>query len=561
MKLKNKIVAVLMSAICAMSLVACGIRESGEGELNKPVDNTKTQLSVFNFDGGYGSEWLKKARDRFEAEYAEESFEDGKKGVQISISPQKISGTELQSRIPNMAEEVFFGERLFYNDYAKAGLLLDITDIVKDKKLPGEQKTIKDKMTDDQYSYFAFNDDGSEKVYGIPHYSGAVGIIYNADFFDDNVLYFKQDWKSTPNSPFTAKTADDVSNGPDGLPHTDDDGLPVTYEEFYKLCDYIADNIPSSKPLLWNGVVYDEYLLDLMCSMYMDYEGAEQGNITYTLNGNVKHIVDTINNGEVTLKAPFDVTPNDRGYEVFNQAGKYYATEFVGTILGNSDWYDKTTVFSQSYSHLEAQKNFLSTEEFGGKTDFAMFIDGCWWESECDSTITKMVQSYGNKASKYERNFKWMPLPRPTASEQKAVMLDSIQSCAFIKSSIAPSKIKAAKAFLQFVNTDESLIEFTNVTNTAKALNYTMTDKSQLSNFGRSYITAKEKSDIVCTFNGSDIYRNNAAAFAHLSIFKTKVDGTIYDNPVEPLRNGVSAKIIFDGYKTCGKTIWDGLTK
>lgn len=45
-----------------------------------------------------------------------------------------------------------------------------------------------------------------------------MGIAYNVDFFDDNALYFKKDWKDTPEDPFTSRTASDVSEGPDGEP-------------------------------------------------------------------------------------------------------------------------------------------------------------------------------------------------------------------------------------------------------------------------------------------------------------------------------------------------------
>lgn len=169
--------------------------------------------------------------------------------MQINIDPQKLSGTDLQIRIPSSNNDIFFGERMFYNDYVKAGLCLDITDIVTEQNLPGEEKTIADKMTESQQKFFTV--DG--KIYGVPHYSGGMGIAYNVDFFDDNALYFKKDWKDTPEDPFTSRTASDVSEGPDGKPSTYNDGLPVTYEEFYVLCDYIADNISSAKPLLWNG--------------------------------------------------------------------------------------------------------------------------------------------------------------------------------------------------------------------------------------------------------------------------------------------------------------------
>ena len=53
-------------------MVACG---GGGGE---QVDDTKTQLYVSNYDGGFGDEWLYSAKAKFEKLYENKSFEDGK---------------------------------------------------------------------------------------------------------------------------------------------------------------------------------------------------------------------------------------------------------------------------------------------------------------------------------------------------------------------------------------------------------------------------------------------------------------------------------------------------
>ena len=51
MKLKNRILALVLSVVCVMPLAACGERGSGS-DLNRPTDNTKTQLNVFTFGDG-----------------------------------------------------------------------------------------------------------------------------------------------------------------------------------------------------------------------------------------------------------------------------------------------------------------------------------------------------------------------------------------------------------------------------------------------------------------------------------------------------------------------------
>ena len=561
MKVGKKSFAVILGAMLVLSGAACG---RADDSLNGPKDESKTQLYVFNFDGGYGSEWLKQAKVRFEEAYADVCFEPGvmvngkeKRGVEINIDPQKLNGSQLKDRILGSTNEIFFNEYTYYDDYVKAGLCLDLSDIVNEK-LEGEDRSIADKMTQQQLDYLTH--DG--KIYMIPHYAGYDGIVYNVDFFNSNNLYFREGWTDKAN-PFTANVNERTA-GPDNQKGTEDDGLPTTFEEFYTLCDYIANEIPGAKPLLWNGVAYKDYLTALIGSVYINYEGKDQVETFYTMNGTVENAVVGVSDGEVSVEE-IPVTPSENGYEVYGQAGKYYGTEFVSTILNHPSWYDSAsgTVFSNSYSQLEAQKNFLYSSEFGGTTDYAMLIDGGWWESECDTTITSMVQRYGESASKYTRKFGWMPLPRPEASDAPYTMMDSIYSFGFIKSNIDESKILAAKTFLQFINTDESLIEFTKITNTTKALSYTMeeSDKQELSNFGRSLMNMQEKSDIIFPYYNSPVYYNNSSKFTRQEIFSTTIDGTPYGNPIEPLRNGKSALEVFNGYKIYGKTVWDGMTK
>ena len=60
MKKLSKSLASLLS-VCLLAGTAAACREDGVVK----VDETKVQLLVGNFDGGYGSAWLNKAKDRF----------------------------------------------------------------------------------------------------------------------------------------------------------------------------------------------------------------------------------------------------------------------------------------------------------------------------------------------------------------------------------------------------------------------------------------------------------------------------------------------------------------
>lgn len=108
--------------------------------------------------------------------------------------------------------------------------------------------------------------DGKTHYYAIPHYSAYTGIIYDIDLFDENLYYFaKTPTGSALEELFVADNTVARSAGPDGVEGTDDDGLPATYDEFFKLCEYIKQG--AATPLVWTGANYKDYLnsSDLAC--------------------------------------------------------------------------------------------------------------------------------------------------------------------------------------------------------------------------------------------------------------------------------------------------------
>lgn len=129
MKIKKRLALITLASLMAV-LPACGRgRDAG---VNQPEDATKTQLYICTYDGGYGIEWLTKAKNRFEAEYASVSFEAGKKGVQISIKEDpNATGTHLEDTLPKSAYDIYFTEAVSYYDMVNKGLVYDITDVVQ----------------------------------------------------------------------------------------------------------------------------------------------------------------------------------------------------------------------------------------------------------------------------------------------------------------------------------------------------------------------------------------------------------------------------------------------
>ncbi len=127
--LKRAFCSALVLAI-ALSAVGCGTPDglSSDGEEIK-IDENRTQLFVFNYAAGYGTEWMSEAIKEYEALHAHDVYEEGKEGVQIVPTnlPKKRNAAEiLQNK-----EEVYFTESVVqYYQAINDGAFADITDAV-----------------------------------------------------------------------------------------------------------------------------------------------------------------------------------------------------------------------------------------------------------------------------------------------------------------------------------------------------------------------------------------------------------------------------------------------
>ncbi len=557
----TKVLAMLLSILLVFSLVACAPAD-GPGVVDpgkEKVDESRTQLYVFNFAGGYGVEWLMAAKTRFEELHKDDVLEEGKKGVQIIINNEKTQGASLGAQILDNRDEIYFAEHVSYYALKNLGVLADISDAVTgDLSVYGDAagSTIEGKLSDAQKDYYAV--DG--KYYGVPHYAGYAGLIYNVDLFDEKGYYFKDNY-GTPAEieDYFIYSSDDVkSTGPDGQLGTDDDGLPATYEEFFILCKYIQQS--GDTPIIWNGAGHTTYVNNLIDALSTDFEGYEQKMLQYTLSGSATTL-GTIQNGVfVRDSAPTDIAANP--LEIFRQEGRYNGLKFVQEIISNKYYYQNAAggSFNSGLSHMDAQDNFLLAGHDGGNS-IAMLCEGIWWESEATDTFNEMVNSMGAEYGKNERNFALMPMPKASKDQLgKSTLMDNIFSICFMKANVAEYKRGIAIEFIKFVNSDASLKEFSVITNTPKALNYTMTEEelSQLSPFGQSVMRLKQRSDIVYPVSSNPLYINNQAQFDTHSLYWSIVggkeiqfaSGAFYDS-------NLTAEEYFAGMKDCYALQWN----
>lgn len=562
-KIFKKGIALLLALIMVLSLMACGGKEAGgNGADSEKVDSDRTQLYVYNFAGGFGAEWLAAAKERFEELHKDDVYEDGKKGVQIVINNSKTSADAMMNQIQYNKEEVYFTELAYYYSLKEAGVLGDITDAVnKDLSVYGdaEGSTILSKMSDDQKAFYGVEENGETHYYGIPHYAGYTSLIYNIDLFEEEKYYFADGVTDAEQLEdyFILRSDDKRSAGPDGEYGTSDDGLPTTFEEFFMLCDYIAER--GQTPVTWRGNQYDDYLRKFLLSLEANIDGKEQMMLNYSMNGTATKLGTANANGFTPGSGSTAITAAN-GYEMYGQAGKYYALDFMNTLT-TTEKYHGELVFNSSYSHMNAQEDFLYAGNDNGETDpIAMMIEGIWWENEAQTTFDAMADSMGEEYAKENRKFAMMPLPKVSASDAgKNTLLDSLYSLCFMKNNIEEWKKPLALEFIAFVNSDESLVEFTQMTNTPKALNYEMSDEemSKMTHFGRSVMELKQKSDIAYPFSGEAIYVNQSGQFNADEVWKSTVGGTVYSGPATAFyEDNVSVADYFSGMLKYNKDNW-----
>lgn len=510
--------------------------------VDEEIDETKTQLYVSNYNGGQGTAWLEKEnsdddlKGRFEEAYKDVSFEDGKVGVQLMVTPTKTKGTTLISQMNGMEEEVFFQEDVPYGTAADAGCFLDITDVLKEiqsyEGVSIDQTRLNDISLDGKY-------------YAIPHYEIYDGITYDVDLFEDELLYFADD-RDNGNDGFIVTKGDIRSKGPDGEYDTWDDGLPATVDEFFELCDYMVSL--GIIPMVWSGQ-YDFYFAHLMTAFSANYLSADElkANFSYNSNGVETEVVTGFNAAGVPQIEKVAITP-ENGNLVYAQAAKYYALDFMKRIYSNSSYYYEKSTSSSVFSHTDAQDTFVKSKLKGGDSKpIAMLVDGNWWYNEAQTSIE---ESYAYGAKAYNRKFGYFPIPTAQTDEQAEAgkemkLLNTYNSYAFIKSSIKPSKIKLAKEFIKFCYTIENLQQFTLDTGLQKAVTYNMTNEqlAQMPYESKMLMEYKMAHGSYDTRSTSKIYLQNEGELLTDSV----VNGSSYNYPTTAYKENVSAKDYFKG--------------
>ena len=536
----KKLLTLTLALISLVTITGCRDRNVVPG--GEEIDYDKTQLYVSNFDGGIGTEWLYKMKQIYEEKNAEVSYEEGKKGVQILVDPHKNNGYHMINTFDGSTIDISFNQNIRYNDWVAKDLFLDITDVVTGS-YEGDSGTIESKLDQAQKDFLKKNG----KYYAIPHYAGYQSLIYNIDLFDKKGFYFA-DEVDNGNDGFIVK-GEKKSCGPDGVYGTQDDGLPSSYEEFFKLCDYMVSR--GVTPMVWTCQYAVDYYQGLMNAVYQAYEGKEDTMLNYTYNSgdNTTEIITSFSEGKPVTQN-VKITP-ETGYLLKQQTGRYYAIEFFSKLVSNSSYYHPYSTGNLTFSHTDAQETYFESDL--KNEPIAFLLDGPWWENEAklSGAIDRSVNKYGDVAK--NRNFGYFPLPKQITGRVEegkgstSVLQDSINSFAGINKDIPSYKIDLAKDFLQFCYSEEMLELFTVTTGIPKSLNYTISEDkmTEMSGFARSTWNMKINSDIIYPYSDSEFFNANQTNLT-VGEWEATVNGS-YENMYYHFKNKKDPKDIFLG--------------
>ena len=514
MKFKfTKIACAVLAAAMPFTMMACG--PTG-GEVIDSVDKTKIQLNVFSYNGGVGSEWLDKVITRFEADYKDATFSNGRIGVQVVPSKTK---SDAFSNMSTNNNHVIFSEVGNYSQLVTQKSVLDISDIM-DKPLneltkTTDIKTLKSKMYDETIDFYSFS---GGKIYALPHYSFFSTLTYNKQLLTDKNLYFAKDYdvNGDLDSKFIHSASEDKSCGPDGVYKTDDDGLPATYTELFDLFNMMKNK--NVTPITWAGgeMVSGGYVNYLLNNVYLSLAGKDQARLNYTFDSKDKTItiVEKFEGGKAVTKEEKITADN---YKKLNsELAKYQAIKVVDTILDNALWQsgdcDSTTT-----TMLSTQQNYI--ESYNGGTPIAMIVEGSYWYNEADNA--GYIEDTKNRFTDFDakNNYQILPLPRVYEGTYKdvvgkevgkAVYADQADSLAVINANIASDKelVDLAKTFLAYCYTDESLKEFTETTRVTRSLKYDV-DVNKLDAWGKAVWNYTKAADLLLPYSSNSLYLNN----------------------------------------------------
>lgn len=566
-------------ALCmSATFIACGGGgNTSTGGNSGESSSAETGINVLVFTGtatrNGAIKWIQDAAARFTELKKDESYESGKKGVNITIQDNKLIPYDSLSSDGN---DIYLDEaKADMYTYSASNELMQLDEIVS--YIENDQKLTID--ADAKKRMLGYESaDGQRHYYGLPQYEWSNSLTYDVNYFEEKGFYFaKPDATKTVTHEgkygtvkFVDSTDMQKSCGPDGVYGTSDDGLPSSLEEFAKLCDYIKSQ-GGSPFIIPGGAGGSVYSFHMVQAIWAALEGAEtMKSIKAEYSETPVEVVTGFKDGEYFFgdkNIPMPITEkvvlNDTtGYKMYDMASRYYALAFM-QLANDNDWFHSETKSDTSADKV--QTTFIATN---ANERAAMYIDGTYWYHEAKlynkgSAFTQWKRTSGGKA----RKLSYMCLPttlKGSVAEgegKKNTMLNVGSSFMFVNNRVSENagKKKAVVDFLKFLYSKAELAAFTEYLGMNIPINYDYDEKKLGDYYYTSFKKLRSEADVITTAS------DNPVQYKNLSSFILGFGGTLnyytYNGQVmmegylQAYRNGRTAKDIFMG-STLSEAAW-----
>ncbi|HEY8389564.1 MAG TPA: ABC transporter substrate-binding protein [Clostridia bacterium] len=332
MKKLSKLIVLILCFTLFSTAVGCGNSDRGD-------PNSADTLDVYVYNSGYGYKWCVDALEAFKQEdWVKEKYPN----LKVNFTKNEIENygsTQLSAGKGANVYDLIFAPTLF-SYFGPTGPLLELSEVLYDSMVPGEDIKFKDKMLSSYVASNAYNDiDATDEpqYYSVSYASGMTGIVYNENVL--NSLGFEV--------PRTTNELLAILNAVRALK----DNKQGKYANGYSFLTYGAS-------------AYVNYLVDIW---WAQYEGADE---------------------YVNFFSGIDSDTNSISPEIFKRQGRLETLKVIEEIY----LYDKGNVWinpnSGRSAYLETQTSLLR-----GKGIF--MANGDWFDNEMAETRKDLIKATG----------------------------------------------------------------------------------------------------------------------------------------------------------------------
>lgn len=533
----KKIIALILAICCTLPLIACGGSAGGGGgdggnEKFNVRGKNKTTINFESYAGGIGGEWVDIVCEEFAKRNAKTSFGTGKEGVYIEVTPKmptNLSGlantnvhiiTSCSSETPNVL--------------ANSGEFYNLNAIVRDTKRVGG--TIESILFESVISSLKGNDGN---YYGLPHFEYYHGMQYNRNVFheqkalfaepntavDPNTVVYSSPRFSSRQYKFTNNNGN-LTKGPDGIPRTEDDGLPASMEELLVLMDYFKNRT------IYNPIVASadciNYTDTIVAGLWAALAGQQQmqnyfnstGDIEVVKRDSVGNIIFTSQNlypGISYIKKPETetVTLNaSNGYLGRDMVSRFYAYAFL-EIAQKESWFSPEA-FTPGINNYDAQLALLVGSRLPKYSNSAILCEYSYWYNETKNGGSfNKAKLTGLEESDFDTRFMCLPTSlyyNETQPEKPASIAVANDAYLFVNANISNNAdVEAAvKEFVKFLYSDEMLKKVTVLSGFTRPLRYQLEtdDLAAMSGYTKRLWELRKN-------DGSNVIYNSGNTVAH----------------------------------------------